>query len=638
MAQNVSPPEDPYHAIAALADSGQAEAAERQARELVARAPEDHDAWRVLGYALLTRNRYPEAESALKHAIELAPQDGVAFEHLGWIYHRTNRLPQAAEALKAGLAILPDRLRSRVILANVMAAAGKPQHAIAHFERALKQEPRHFRAHNNLANVLVGVGRLKDAAVHYAEAAKLAPDLTYKISAAHQARRIGDWEAAEALEPAILSGMRPSPRSTDRISPFPLLAMPGITARDQLSAGRQMAGHHKSLAPVPRQQIAALDSGKLRIGYLSTDLHDHPLTHLFSEVPELHDRTRFEIVAFDYSRDRKSVYRDRVLAAFDKVVTIRGLSDQDAARAIAAERIAIAIDLTGWATGSRSHILGHRPAPVAMQWLGFPGTLGAPWVDYIVADPVVAPPGCEAEFSEKLLRLPHSYQSNDRKRLIGDRVTRAAVGLPEDAFVFCSFNQAFKIHRDNFALWMELLRAKPDSVLWLLDDNRWATEALRARAREFGIAPERVIFAPRVAMPKHLARLRLADLALDAPPCGAHTTCSDALWAGTPHLAFHGEAFTSRVAASLLTAVGLPELIADDAETYRALALRLANDRAYFAVIRARLAANRLSTPLFDSALFTRHLEAGYEAAWRRCRDGLPPDHIDVPALASAGA
>ena len=256
MAQNVSPPEDPYHAIAALADSGQVEAAERQARELVARAPEDHDAWRVLGYALLTRNRYPEAESALKHAIELAPQDGVAFEHLGWIYHRTNRLPQAAEALKAGLAILPDRLRSRVILANVMAAAGKPQHAIAHFERALKQEPRHFRAHNNLANVLVGVGRLKDAAAHYAEAAKLAPDLTYKISAAHQARRIGDWETAEALEPAILSGMRPSPRSTDRISPFPLLAMPGITARDQLSAGRQMAGHHKSLAPVPRQQIA----------------------------------------------------------------------------------------------------------------------------------------------------------------------------------------------------------------------------------------------------------------------------------------------------------------------------------------------------------------------------------------------
>ena len=267
-----------------------------------------------------------------------------------------------------------------------------------------------------------------------------------------------------------------------------------------------------------------------------------------------------------------------------------------------------------------------------MQWLGFPGTLGAPWVDYIVADPLVAPPGCEAEFSEKLLRLPHSYQSNDRKRLIGDKVTRTSVGLPENAFVFCCFNQAFKIHRGNFALWMELLRARPDSVLWLLDDNRWATEALRAATGDYGIAPERVIFAPRVPMAQHLARLRLADLALDAPPYGAHTTCSDALWAGTPHLALRGETFSSRVTSSLLTAIGLPELIAGDAESYRALALRLAGDRAYHAVIRARLAANRLSKPLFDSVLFTRHLEAGYEAAWRRCRDGLPPDHIDVPA------
>ena len=347
MAQNVSPPEDPYRAIAALADSGQAEAAERQARELVDRAPQDNGAWRVLGYALLMRNRFPEAERALQRAIELAPDDGVAFEHLGWIYQRTHRLAQAAAALKSGLAILPDRLRSRVILANVMAAMGKPQHAIAHFERALKLEPRHFRARNNLANVFVSVGRLKEAAEHYAEAAKLSPDLTYKISAAHQARRIGDWETSEALEPVILSTMRQGPRSADRVPPFPLLGMPGVTAQDQLNAGRQMASYHKALGPIPHQPAAEIGNGKLRIGYLSTDLHDHPLNHLFSEVPELHDRSRFEIAAFDYSRDRKSAYRDRVLGAFDKVVTIRGLSDHDAARAIAAERIAIAVDLTG---------------------------------------------------------------------------------------------------------------------------------------------------------------------------------------------------------------------------------------------------------------------------------------------------
>jgi predicted O-linked N-acetylglucosamine transferase (SPINDLY family) len=266
-----------------------------------------------------------------------------------------------------------------------------------------------------------------------------------------------------------------------------------------------------------------------------------------------------------------------------------------------------------------------------VQWLGFPGTMGAPWNDYILVDPINAPPGREAEFSEKLLRLPHCYMPNDRKRPVAEKTTRAAVGLPEDAFVFSCFNQTFKLNRANFALWMELLRAKPGSVLWLLDDNRWATQALRAHAQEYGIAPERIIFAPRVPMPSHLARLRLADLALDAPPYGSHTTCSDALWAGTPHLALPGETFSSRVSASLLTAIGLPELIAEDPGAYRALALRLASDRAFFAVIRARLAANRLSTPLFDSRLFVRHLEAGYEAIWRRCRDGLRPDHIDVP-------
>ncbi len=634
MAQDDSPAKDAAAQIAALVDAGQLDAAERQVRELLARAPEDPAPWCALGYALLGRNRYDEAEKALLRAVALEPREALALEHLGWLYHRTHRLQKAAAALKASLAIAPDRVRSRVILANVMVLLRKPQHAIAHFERALSLAPKHFRAHNNLANVLVGLGRLQSAVTHYAAAAALSPDLTYQISVAHQARRIGDWPTAEAHEPKILAALRRGPRPADRVAPFPIIAMPDVTPGDQLAAGRQMASLHRNLAPVPRQPLATLDAGRLRIGYLSPDLHDHPTAHLFMAMPELHDRSRFEIVGFDYSPERKSPYRTRILAGFDKAISIHRLSDQEAAQTIAAERIAIAVDLAGWTTGARPQILGHRPAPVNVQWLGFPGTLGAPWIDYMVADPVTAPHGREAGFAEKLLRLPHCYQANDRKRPIGEKTTRAATGLPEDAFVFCCFNQAFKLHRGNFALWMDLLHAKPDSVLWLLDDNRWSTAALRARVQESGIAAERVIFAPRVPMPRHLARLRLADLALDAPPYGSHTTASDALWAGTPHLALRGETFSSRVTASLLSAIGLSELIAGDVESYRALALRLANDRAYFAVIRARLAANRLSTPLFDSQLFTRHLEAGYEAIWRRCRDGLPPDHIDVPAIA----
>jgi predicted O-linked N-acetylglucosamine transferase (SPINDLY family) len=250
----------------------------------------------------------------------------------------------------------------------------------------------------------------------------------------------------------------------------------------------------------------------------------------------------------------------------------------------------------------------------------------------MVADPVVTPRGSEGDFSEKLLRLPNSYQSNDSRREIGAKITRAEVGLPEDVFVFCNFNQPFKFTRQMFALWMELLRERPNAVLWLLDENRWATEALQKQVAAHGIAPERVIFGKRLPLAQHLARLRLADLALDCPPCGSHTTTSDALWAGTPHLAARGNSFTARVSSSLLTAIGLPELIVDTTEEYRALALRLSRDRSLISMLRAKLAVNRLSAPLFGSRLFTRRLEAGYEAIWRRCLEGLPPDHIDVPA------
>lgn len=622
---------DLFAAIAALVDSGKPDEAERQVRELLRDRPDDNIAWRALGYALLGGGKFAEAEAALLRAVALAPADWLALEHLGWLCHRTNRLRNAVAYLEAALAITPDRVRAMVILGNVLVALGAPQRALPHFERALELEPDHFRAHNNLANVLVGMQQLERAAAHYVRAAALSPDLTYQVSAAHLTRRICDWTTAEEFEPKVLAALRRGLRPADRAPPFPLLAIPGVTARDQRAASHQLARHHLSLPPVPHRPAADFPDRPLRIGYLSPDFRDHAITFLFVEIAELHDRSRFEIVAFDYSQGGRSRYRDRVLGAFDKVVPVAGLSDQEAARRIADEGVAIAVDLAGWTTGSRSQILAHRPAPVSVQWLGFPGTMGAPWIDYVVTDPAVAPHGAEQDFSEKLLRLPHSFLPNDRQREIGPRATRAEAGLPDQAFVFCCFGQPFKITREIFALWMGLLRECPDAVLWLVDDNPWATAALRERTREHGIAPERVIFAPRRPQPEYLAKLGLADLALDTLPYGGGTTACDALWTGTPHLALRGATFTARMASSILTAIGLPELIADDLQSYRDLALRLAKDRAQCAAIRARLAANRLTKPLFDSRLFARHLEAGYDAIWRRCRDGLKPDHIDVP-------
>ncbi|HKP25329.1 MAG TPA: tetratricopeptide repeat protein [Dongiaceae bacterium] len=615
-----------------LVDRGLIDQALADARRLTERMPADPAAWRALAYVETGRKAFEEAERALRHAISLAPKDALSWEHLGWMYRRAGDFTRAVTALQESLSIDGSNPRPRMMLANSLADLGKTKGAIVEYRRVLAQEPDHVRAHNNLANLLAAQGRIKSAADHYARAASLSDDYAHRISAAHTARRIADWDLAETIEQKLLQSLRARERPRDRAQPFSLLAMPDTTAADHLIAAQQMAQSYPAAAAVPHRPAAVLAAQpRLRIGYLSSDLHDHATTYLIVEALELHDRKRFEIVGFDYSTARASAHRSRILKAFDRVVPIAGLPDAEAARRIAAEDIAIAVDLKGWTTGARPHILGSRPAAITAHWLGHPGTIGAPWIDYAIVDPVVAPSGSESEFTERLVRLPHCYQPNDRRRAIGTAPTRAEVGLPDDAFVCCCFNQAFKINRAIFALWMDLLHATPRAVLWLKDDNRWATAAFKAHARAAGIDPARIIFGPKLPLADHLARLTLADLALDCAPYGSHTTASDALWAGVPQIAYYGDAFAARVSASLVTAIGLPELIVRSPDEYRALAIRLAGERDTIASLRSRLSANRLTTPLFDSRLFVRHLEAGYEAMWQRAAAGLPPDHIDVP-------
>lgn len=617
--------------VTALVDRGLIDQALADARRLTERQPADPAAWRALGYVEASRKAFKDAEQALLHAISLAPKDALSWEHLGWHYRRSGDFARAVAALRESLSIDGSAARPRMMLANSLADLGKTKDAIAEYQRVLSHEPDHVRAHNNLANLLAEQRRLKPAADHYARAAALSGELAYRVSASHTARRIADWDAAEPLEDSLLRSLRAKERPLDRVQPFSLLAVPGAAAADHFRAAQQMAQSYGEVPAVPHKSSAALASQpRVRVGYVSSDLHEHATTYLIVEALELHDRQRFEIIGFDYSTTRKSAYRTRILKAFDRVVTVSGLSDAEAARRIAAEDIAIAVDLKGWTTGARPQLLAGRPAPLAAHWLGHPGTIGAPWIDYAIVDPVVAPPGSEAEFSERLVRLPHCYQPNDRKRAIGAIPSRAEIGLPDDAFVYCCFNQAFKINRAIFALWMDLLRATPQAVLWLKDDNRWATAAFKEHARAAGIDPARLVFGPSLPLADHLVRLSLADLALDCAPYGSHTTASDALWAGVPQIAWCGDTFAARVSASLVTAVGLPELIVRSPEEYRALAIRLANDPAVLGRIRSQLAANRLTTPLFDSRLFVRHLEAGYRAMWQRAAAGLPPDHIDI--------
>jgi predicted O-linked N-acetylglucosamine transferase (SPINDLY family) len=636
MEQDIDPPSaSTPSAIARLVDSGRAEEAEQQARDMTRQSPADGGAWRVLGYTLLSRSNYTDAEVALQKALELDPQDAAALEYLGWSHRRAGDHDAAVKALRASVAIDKTRARAWIMLADIYRDQKKRRAAISHYEYALWWAPDHVHAHTSLGELLGDARRFQDAARHRARAAELSPTLTNQVHASHAARRICDWETAERLEPIIIGKLRDGPQRSDYPQPFPFLAMPNAKPGDVRAAGVQVASHHLPQPAQPHRPVADLATQrKLRIGYLTPDMHTHPMAHLSVALFEFHDRSRFETVLFDYAPPTKdNIYRKRALDAFDKVVDIRDLSDAEAAKAIADEGIAIVADISGWTTGNRCQILARRPAPVSVQWMGFPGSMGAPWIDYVVVDSIIAPPGSEPEFSEKLIRLPFTYQSNDRKRRTGEKVTRADVGLPADAFVFCNFNQSFKLNRPLFELWMDLLRRRPNAVLWLAQENEWSRAALQQHARALGVAEDRVIFGPRLPLDQHMARLSLADLALDCVPYGSHTTASDALWVGVPQLAIHGDTFASRVSSSLLTAIGLPELISNSLEEHRDLALRLSEDRALLARYRARLAENRFTTPLFDSAGFARYMEAGYEAIWRRRVDGLPPDHINVPAI-----
>jgi predicted O-linked N-acetylglucosamine transferase (SPINDLY family) len=365
---------------------------------------------------------------------------------------------------------------------------------------------------------------------------------------------------------------------------------------------------------------------RIRIAYLSADFHSHATAALMAGVFESHDRTRFQTVAISFGPDDRSEMRARLMPAFERFVDVREKSDPEIATTLRQMEIDIAIDLKGYTQDSRPGILAHRPVPIQAGYLGFPGTMGADYIDYIIADAVVIPPEHESFYTEKVVRLPDTYQGNDSKRRIAERTpTRAEAGLPETGFVFCCFNNNFKILPDMFAIWMRLLACVEGSVLWLIEDNAAAARNLKREAVARGIAADRLVFAPRVNLDVHLARHRLGDLFLDTLPYNAHTSASDALWAGLPVLTCLGTGFAGRVAASLLQAVGMPELVTQSLEAYESLALKLARDSGALDALKAKLARNRMTQPLFDTTRFTRNLEAAYLAMWERHRSGLPP-------------
>jgi predicted O-linked N-acetylglucosamine transferase (SPINDLY family) len=545
----------------------------------------------------------------------------------------------AERLLRRAIAIHPGHAPACNSLGMALCDQRRLDEGAAFFRRALDADPGYALARINLANALVVGNRLDEAVAHYTEVLRHDPD-----NAKARAGRLKplldlcDWHAAEAEVAFLVDRWRRDPEDPvlSALTPFASLLVP-FPPEMRLKVARRHSGRiaNKVVREPPLRRSPRPGQVKLRIGYAAATFHNHATAHLAAGLFERHDHSRFEVFAYSFGIDDASEYRRRLAAAFDRFVDVRDEPHRVTAQRIADDRVDILVDLHGHTDGGRPEVLALRPAPVQVGFLGYPGTTGAPFIDYLIADRVVAPRSDWEWFSEKIVWMPASYQVNDAGQRLADRTpSRAEFALPERGFVFCAFNKHYKIEREMFGLWLRLLALVPGSVLWLLGgpgEDRLRQAAARAR-----VDPQRLVFAGKLPKPEHLARHRLADLFLDTRYVNAHTTASDALWAGLPVLTCPGPTFAGRVAASLLRAVGLPELVADDLPAYEARALDLARHPERLGELRARLAANRLRTPLFDTAGFTRALERAYETMCERHASGAPPAPFGVAQATGA--
>ena len=603
----------------ALQELGRHEEALAAYAAAIDRNPDYAEAHYNRGVVLQAQNRPEEALVAYRDAVALKPNYIEAINNAGIVLQSLGRLDDAALAHRQVMALSPDHAEACNNLGAALLAQSRFDEALAVIQRALALKPDYPEAFYNMGNAWRELGKLDGAIAAYQKALQLRPDYADAFSQlAYHRWRACDWSDYKASQDRLLDMVR---RGTARVPPFYLLSTAASPA-DQLACARQWLA---PLLPPTGEVFRHAPSEmrpRIRLGYLSGDFHEHATADLTAELFERHDRGRFEVVAYSYGRDDGSPMRRRLACAFDRFVDLAPLSHRDAAARIHQDGIDILVDLKGYTHHARPQIMARRPAPVQVNYLGYPATMGADFIDYIIVDSFVAPGDQQPFFTERLVHLPGCYQANDTRRDFATTApSRADCGLPRDAFVFCSFNNSYKITPAFFDIWMRLLNAVRGSVLWLLAPSDLVRRNLRREAERRGVDPGRLVFAAIVPRPAHLARHRNADLFLDTVPCNAHTTASDALWAGLPVLTCAGTTFASRVAGSLLTALGLPELIAASPSDYERMARELASQRQRLMTIRDALARHREAGTLFDCARFTHQIEAAYSRMWEsRCR------------------
>ncbi|WP_295556562.1 tetratricopeptide repeat protein [uncultured Hyphomicrobium sp.] len=575
---------------------------------------------------LRSRKCFLEAIPFARRAIASMPDTADYHFSLAALLDGAGRRDEALLCYQKGLSIDPERAEAYKNVGALLRKMDKHAGALTAFEHAVKLDPGLADGHYNLASLYKLLGRYEESRASFVRAIESAPEpLAHRFELANLLSALCDWSEIHEHEQRCLELLRTTNKGG--VAPFLLISMPSTRA-DQLEAGRRFA----QTWVVPdelrfKSWSAGTEHGRrIRIGYLSADYISHATAMLLAEVLEATDRSRFELFGYCYSPDDGSDMRRRIIQSFDRFVDINRMTDRAAAKAIHDDGIDILVDLKGYTRHARTEILAYRPAPIQVNYLGYPATMGADFIDYIVADAIITPNEHQDDYSERIVQLPNCYQPNDRQRRISDDTfTRAELGLPENGFVFCSFNNTYKITSEVFDVWMRLLAKVPGSVLWILAPDSGCQRNLMREAEARGIDPSRLVFADRMPIERHLARHRLADLFLDTLPCNAHTTASDALWAGLPVLTCLGETFSGRVAASLLSAMNLSDLIAGSLDDYERIALSLAEDRTKLDSIRNRISVERDTSPLFDTARYTRNLERAYETMVDIMRRGEAP-------------
>ena len=631
---------DPAQLIA-LIQSGYADQAERQLRARLQIDPDEVDALHLLGLLCHQSGRGAEAVELIGRAVALAP--GVAFIQSNF----AEALRQQGEALRAehhareALRLMPEHLDSQFNLASVLVDQDRLTEAIEVIDRMLVFQPQHAEALSLKSELFFKQERNAEALVCAEAARNLAPDdLRLLGNLLRQRAWACDWakRAADVAAFSVLAG-----KVTARAAPVIAKAGDGgmlfgtnpfICHEYQIPQAQRIAvtGLHvdrvirASGAPMEPVELALRsDLKRLRIGYVSADFHSHPTMHLMGGLFELHDRARFEIFAYSIGADDYSAYRRRARDSVDHFVDIRSESPRQSAERMRGDGIDILVDLKGFTHEARPGIFALRPAPIQAAWLGYPASTDGRLNDYVIVDRITVPPAHAGQFREQLVWLPHSYQVNDHcQPVVVAAPARHELGLPESGFVYACFNHVYKIEPDVFASWMRILGRVPGSVLWLYSSNVTARANLAREAEAHGIRASRIVFGATLDKPRHLARLACADLFLDTGTINAHTSASDALWAGLPVLTRPGNAFAGRVGASLVSAAGLPQLVCGSVAQYEEIAVRLANSPAELEGMRKVLQA-RERLPLFDTPRFARNLERAFEMMWARYLAGLPP-------------